>query len=56
VCLFVLCFFFFFEEGGGGGGGGVSTLLSTSVVFLLEIFSQVSSQQHDAYNRKGNVK
>jgi hypothetical protein len=30
--------------------------LSVGVVFLLEVFSQVSSQQHNSYNRKGNVK
>jgi hypothetical protein len=36
-------------------GGGVSpALLSTSAIFLLEVFSHVSSQQHNAYNRKGN--
>jgi len=41
----------------GGGAGGVSpTLLSTGAIFLLEVFSQASSQQHGAYNRKGNVK
>jgi hypothetical protein len=39
------------------GGGGVSpTFLSVGAIFLLEIFSHVSSQQHSAYNRKGNVK
>jgi hypothetical protein len=37
--------------------GGVSlALLSVGAVFLLEVFSQASSQQHGAYNRKGNVK
>jgi hypothetical protein len=37
--------------------GGVSpALLFVGAIFLLEVFSQVSSQQHGAYNRKGNVK
>ncbi len=37
--------------------GGVSpALLSAGAVFLLEVFSQASSQQHNAYYRKGNVK
>ncbi len=40
-----------------GGGGGVShAFLSAGAVFLLEVFSQASSHQHGAYNRKGNVK
>jgi hypothetical protein len=30
--------------------------LFIGAVFLLEVFSKVSSQQHGAYNRKGNVK
>jgi len=30
----------------GGGGGGVLALLFIGVVFLLEVFSQASSQQH----------
>jgi hypothetical protein len=38
------------------GGEGSPTLLSTGAVFLLEVFSHASSQQHDAYNRKSNVK
>jgi hypothetical protein len=36
--------------------GGSHALLSVDVIFLLEVFSKVSSQQHGAYNRKGNVK
>ncbi len=37
--------------------GGVSfALLFVGAVFLLEVFSQASSQQHGAYKRKGNVK
>jgi hypothetical protein len=36
---------------------GVSVaLLFAGAVFLLEVFLEVSSQQHGAYNRKGNVK
>jgi len=38
------------------GGGWFPALLSTGAVILLEVFSQVSLQQHNAYNRKGNVK
>jgi hypothetical protein len=37
-------------------GGGFPALLSVGAVFLLEVFSQAPSQQHNAYNRKGNVK
>jgi len=37
-------------------GGFSLALFFAGVVFLLEVFSQVSSQQHGAYNRKGNVK
>jgi hypothetical protein len=37
-------------------GGVFPALLFVGALFLLEVFSHASSQQHGAYNRKGNVK